>query len=67
MVLDNINVKQIKYKTMLKEVKKDLFEKNMSNQELHQVWVKMKWKQEMDEWFVELEKQYNEVQENKYY
>tara|TARA_R100000951_G_scaffold22978_1_gene18969 strand:+ start:132 stop:332 length:201 start_codon:yes stop_codon:yes gene_type:complete len=66
-VLDNINVKQIKYKTMLKEVKKDLFEKNMTNQELHKVWMKMKWKQEMDEWFNQLEKQYNEVQENKYY
>ena len=52
---------------MLKEVKKDLFEKNMTNQELHKVWMKMKWKQEMDEWFNQLEEQYNEVQENKYY
>ena len=52
---------------MLKEVKKDLFEKNMTNYELHQVWVKMKEKQESDKWFDQLEKQYNEVQENKYY
>mgnify|MGYP003627302906 FL=1 len=52
---------------MFKEVKKDLFEKNMSNQELHQVWVKMKEKQESDKWIDQLEKQYNEVQENKYY
>ena len=65
--MDNINVKQIKYKTMLKEVKKDLFEKNMSNQELHQVWSKIKAKQEMDEWFNQLEKKYNEEQQNKYY
>jgi hypothetical protein len=52
---------------MLKEVKKDLFEKNMSNQELHQVWQKLKWQKEFDEWFDQLEKKYNEVQENKYY
>ena len=52
---------------MLKEVKKDLFEKNMNNYELHQTWVKMKWKQEMDKWFDELEKKYNEEQQNKYY
>ena len=52
---------------MLKEVKKDLFEKNMTNYELHQVWMKMKEKQESDKCFDELEKQYNEVQENKYY
>ena len=52
---------------MLKEVKKDLFEKNMSNYELHQVWMKIKAKQEMDELFDKLEKQYNEKQENKYY
>ena len=50
---------------MLKEVKKDLFEKNMSNQELYQVWSKIKAKQEIDEWFVELEKKYNEEQQNK--
>jgi len=66
-VLDNINVKQIKNITMFKVNKKDIFEKNMSNQELHQVWKKMKWKQEMDEWFDQLEKKYNEQQENKYY
>jgi len=66
-VLDNINVKQIKYKTMLKEVKKDIFEKNMTNYELHQVWMKIKEKQESDKWIDQLEKQYNEVQENKYY
>ena len=52
---------------MLKEVKKDLFEKNMNNQELHQVWSKIKAKQEMDEWFNKLEKKYNEEQQNKYY
>jgi uncharacterized lipoprotein YehR (DUF1307 family) len=52
---------------MFKVKKKDIFEKNMTNQELHQVWVKMKWKQDMDKWFDQLEKQYNEVQENKYY
>jgi len=52
---------------MFKVKKKDIFEKNMTNQELHQTWVKMKAKQEMDEWFVELEKKYNEVQQNKYY
>jgi len=52
---------------MLKEVKKDLFEKNMTNQELHKVWMKMKWKQEMDEWFNQLEEQYNEEQQKKYY
>ena len=52
---------------MFKEVKKDLFEKNMTNYELHQVWMKLKWEKEMDEWFDQLEKQYNEVQENKYY
>jgi len=52
---------------MLKEVKKDLFEKNMTNYELHQVWQKLKAKQEMDGWFDQLEKKYNEQQENKYY
>ena len=52
---------------MFKVKENDVFEKNMSNQELHQVWSKIKAKQEMDEWFVELEKKYNEVQENKYY
>ena len=52
---------------MLKEVKKDLFEKNMSNQELYQVWTEIKEKQESDEWIDQLEKQYNEEQENKYY
>ena len=52
---------------MFKINKKDLFEKNMSNQELHEVWVKMKWKKDMDEWFDQLEKKYNEEQENKYY
>jgi len=52
---------------MLKEVKKDIFEKNMTNYELHQVWMKIKEKQEMDESFDQLEKKYNEEQENKYY
>ena len=52
---------------MLKEVKKDLFEKNMSNYELHQVWVKIKEKQESDKWIDQLEIKYNEEQENKYY
>ena len=52
---------------MLKEVKKDLFEKNMTNYELHQVWMKIKEKQESDKWIDQLEKQYNEVQQNKYY
>ena len=52
---------------MFKEVKKDLFEKNMTKYELHQVWMKIKAKQEIDEWFDKLEKQYNEIQENKYY
>ena len=52
---------------MFKGNKKDIFAKNMSQQELHKVWMKMKWKQEMDEWFDQLEKQYNKVQENKYY
>ena len=52
---------------MFKVKEKDLFKKNMSNHELHQTWVKMKEKQNKDEWFVELEKQYNEVQKNKYY
>jgi len=66
-VLDNINVKQIKNITMFKVNKKDIFAKNMSNQELHQVWQKIKAKQEMDEWFDQLEKKYNEQQENKYY
>ena len=52
---------------MFKVNKKDIFEKNMTNQELHKVWMKIKAKQEMDEWFDQLEKKYNEVQENKYY
>ena len=65
--MDNINVKQIKNITMFKVNKKDIFAKNMSNQELHQVWQKIKAKQEMDEWFDQLEKKYNEQQENKYY
>ena len=52
---------------MFKEVKKDLFEKNMSNHELHQMFIKMKAKQEMDEWFDELEKKYNEEKQDKYY
>ena len=52
---------------MFKVKEKDIFEKNMNNYELHQTWVKMKEKREMDKWFDELEKKYNEEQENKYY
>lgn len=52
---------------MFKVNKKDIFEKNMSNQELHKVWEKLKWQKDMDEWFDQLEKKYNEEQENKYY
>jgi len=52
---------------MFKVKENDIFKKNMSNYELHQTWVKMKEKQNKDEWFVELEKKYNEVQQNKYY
>lgn len=52
---------------MFKVNENDVFAKNMSQQELHQTWVKMKEKQESDEWFDQLEKEYNEVQENKYY
>ena len=32
---------------MFKVKKKDIFEKNMSNQELHKVWMKLKWKKEI--------------------
>ena len=67
LVLDNINVKQIKNITMFKVKEKDLFEKNMNNYELHQTWVKMKEKQEADKWFDELEKKYNEEKQDKYY
>ena len=52
---------------MFKVKENDIFKKNMSRQELHQTWVKMKTKQEMDEWFVELEKKYNEEKQDKYY
>jgi len=52
---------------MFKVKKKDIFEKNMNSFELHQTWVKIKEKQNNDEWFVELEKKYNEEQQNKYY
>ena len=52
---------------MFKVKENDIFEKNMSSYELHQVWMKMKWERETDKWFDELEKKYNEVQENKYY
>ena len=52
---------------MFKVNKKDIFEKNMSNQELHQVWQKLKAKQEMDEWFDQLEEKYNEEKQDKYY
>ena len=52
---------------MFKVKQNDIFAKNMSNQELHKVWVKIKEKQESDEWIDQLEKQYNEEQENKYY
>jgi len=65
--LDNINVKQIKNITMFKVKENDVFEKNMSNQELHEVWTKMKWDQEMDEWFDQLEEKYNEEKQDKYY
>ena len=53
--------------TMFKVNQSDMFAKNMSNQELHKVWVKMKEKQESDKWIDQLEKEYNEVQKNKYY
>ena len=52
---------------MFKVKENDVFEKNMSNQELHKVWTKIKAKQEMAEWFNQLEIKYNEEQENKYY
>ena len=52
---------------MFKVKEKDLFKKNMSNHELHQMFIKMKAKQEMDEWFDELEKKYNEEKQDKYY
>ena len=52
---------------MFKVKENDIFEKNMSQQELHQTWVKTKEKRESDECFDQLEKEYNEVQENKYY
>ena len=52
---------------MFKVKENDIFEKNMSSHELYKVWQKLKAKQEMDEWFDQLEKEYNEVQENKYY
>ena len=52
---------------MFKVKENDVFEKNMTNQELHKVWTKIKAKQEMDEWFNQLEIKYNEEQENKYY
>ena len=52
---------------MFKVKENDIFEKNMSNHELYKVWTEMKEKQESDEWFDQLEKEYNEVQENKYY
>ena len=56
-----------KNKIMFKIKENDIFEKNMSNQELHKVWTKMKWDQEMDEWFNQLEIKYNEEKQNKYY
>ena len=52
---------------MFKVKENDVFDKNMTNQELHKVWFKMKWHQEMDEWFNQLEIKYNKEQENKYY
>ena len=52
---------------MFKVKENDIFEKNMSSQELYKVWTEMKEKQESDEWIDQLEKEYNEVQENKYY
>ena len=52
---------------MFKVKENDIFEKNMNNHELHQTWVKMKLKQEMDEWFDKLEKKYNEEKQDKYY
>ena len=52
---------------MFKVKENDIFEKNMNKSELHQTWVKMKWEGETDEWFNELEKKYNEEQQDKYY
>jgi hypothetical protein len=52
---------------MFKVKENDIFEKNMSKQELHKVWTKMKLKQDMDKWFDQLEKEYNEEKQNKYY
>jgi len=52
---------------MFKVKKKDIFEKNMTSYELHQVWQKLKAKQEMDKWFDQLEKKYNEEKQDKYY
>ena len=52
---------------MFKVKENDVFEKNMSKSELHKVWTKMKWDQEMDEWFNQLEIKYNEEKQNKYY
>tara|TARA_E500000305_G_C3811747_1_gene138795 strand:- start:348 stop:506 length:159 start_codon:yes stop_codon:yes gene_type:complete len=52
---------------MFKVKENDVFKKNMNNQELHKVWEKLKWQKDMDEWFDQLEKKYNEEQENKYY
>ena len=52
---------------MFKVNKKDIFAKNMSNQELHKVWMKLKWEKDVDKWFDQLEEKYNEEKQNKYY
>ena len=52
---------------MFKVNENDVFAKNMSQQELHQTWVKMKEEREADKCFNELEKKYNEEQQDKYY
>ena len=57
----------IKINNMFKVNENDVFAKNMSSHELYKVWTEMKEKQKSDEWFDQLEKEYNGVQENKYY
>ena len=39
---------------MFKVKENDVFEKNMTNQELHKVWQKLKWEKELDEFFKKL-------------
>ena len=57
----------IKINNMFKVNENDVFAKNMSNQELHEMWTKMKWEREMDKWFDQLEEKYNEEKQDKYY